>query len=442
MKKTLIDYIRERLEQYEEPYVLGSWERFQVHRARKVRLKRIKRWSAVAAVLLIAGTLYGAYNQFIDLETVPGTVTETVPDEIPAIQEHPSISEIQPAPDSEDIRPGYTIPERESLADRTDSEPATITSQRDQDRPDTTSPATAETGGEVVYINGIDGQLPSSKSGRMHLFRDPFSNLLLAQILEAPHVMERAQTPSGSPIFTLDPADDEIDPHVQPATRGSLTPRDRNLRFSLAYASVMHVHDAQTDLSMGGGFFTDFAITDRFALSSGFFIAQNQLRYDNPPTSGRVATLTTDNAEQSVTSGQARYMQADLLSMEIPFNIRYRLTDSFTLTAGLSSLAYLKESFHFRYDYQQPVQTFTTLDSGEIQTETRMVTVSETVTDREPAMNRMNWAAFYNLSVDYQLQIAHRYDFSVEPFVKIPTGRVTAHQITYTTGGLQVRYFF
>jgi len=214
----------------------------------------------------------------------------------------------------------------------------------------------------------------------------------------------------------------------------------KEVEFSLAYAPLMNVYDSQTDWGIGGGFFTDWNFSDNMALSSGLFIAQNQLKYRNEH--GSLARLSENNTLTSM-PGNLASMQVDLVSLEIPLSFRYYLTDQFSVSAGISSVAYLKENFDYTYEYQQQIQVFETGDTaGPQPMTTRMVTLTESHTETEPSLTGMDLAAFYTFTIGYQYNIAERQKISVEPFLKLPTGQLTSRDIQYTTGGLQLKIHF
>lgn len=131
------------------------------------------------------------------------------------------------------------------------------------------------------------------------------------------------------------------------------------------------------------------------------------------------------------------------LRLEIPLSFRYFLTEHFSVSAGISSVAYLKENFDYTYEYQQQIQVFVVDETtGTQPLTTRLVTLTESQTQSEPSLNGMDLAAFYTFTVGYQYDIANRHTVSFEPFLKIPTGQLTSRDIQYTTGGIQLKIHF
>ncbi|MEX2396919.1 MAG: hypothetical protein WD491_07835, partial [Balneolales bacterium] len=206
----------------------------------------------------------------------------------------------------------------------------------------------------------------------------------------------------------------------------------------LAYAPLMNVHDSQTSWGMGGGFNTDWNFAENLSLSSGLFVAQNQLKYSND--NGSSTMRMSDETMQS--PGDLTYMQVDLVSLEIPLNLKYSLSDHFSVSAGLSSVAYLKEDYNYTFEHEQQIQVFGEAETNGSGPATTTVTLSESQSQSEPSLNKMDLAALYTFSIGYQHEIANRNTVSLEPFIKIPTGSLTSRDIKYTTGGIQMKIYF
>lgn len=216
----------------------------------------------------------------------------------------------------------------------------------------------------------------------------------------------------------------------------------KNVVFSVAYASVMNIHDSQTDLGAGGGFYTDWNFAKNLTLSSGLFIAQNRLKYENGQTARLAGTFKEAGTTTTLTTDDLDYVQLDFVNLEIPLNIRYSLTNKLSVSAGVSSMAFLKEEYEYNFEYEQQIQVFQDDETTGPRLVNETVTIRTMQTESEPSLNRMNWAAFYTFSVGYQQKIFQRYSASFEPFIKIPAGQVTSRGISYATGGVQLKVSF
>src|SRR5690625_2131305 len=90
----LFDHIREELKDYEEPYVLGSWERFEKHREQAYRKRKRRLFFRAAAAVLIAGLisayLWIAFSSSTAVEQISGQQQPAIGDPVaPAIEATP-----------------------------------------------------------------------------------------------------------------------------------------------------------------------------------------------------------------------------------------------------------------------------------------------------------------------------------------------------------------
>lgn len=409
-KNSFENHIREVLLEHKEPYVLGSWERFQRHSEMQKKQRIRKSILLIAASILLIFTF--GYSWFSIIQTGNVEMTLDIPVHIPEPDItnpgnllNPFSSQDQPVPDNNNV----TSNKSEQLQYiSSDKEPgnryitnASLISVK---------PIEEYTLTEEIQKRNINKAIYAIQDGKARTSEKEYGNT------------ETNRRPADD-IFT------NAVKHQHP----------KDFTFSMAYASVLNLHDSNTDLGVGGGFYTGWNVTDKIALSSGVFISQNQLRYNMEYGS---LMRTFEEGEATLAAAvDLSHIQVNLVSLEIPLNISYSLNDRFSVSAGLSSVTYLKEQYEFTFEYEQTIQVLTTTNNG-IEYRTEQVTFSETLQQKEPSLNGMDLAAFYTFSVGYQREIAGLQTVSIEPFLKMPTGRLTSRDIKYTTGGLQLRIFF
>lgn len=198
----------------------------------------------------------------------------------------------------------------------------------------------------------------------------------------------------------------------------------------MAYMPMMNVNRSNAQLGMGGGLYTDWKFSDRFAFSTGILVAKNHLEYDT-------AELTP-----GVESEDLANMRADLLSLEIPLNLKFYVTNDLSVSAGISSSAFMEEDYNYTYEYQREVQVLTLQEDDGYRTVTKKVTVRESERESAGSFSTIDFAAFYTFSLGYQYGISERHTLSLEPYLKLPTGDLTSKKIKYSTGGLQLKISF
>ncbi len=390
----LIDHIRESLQGREEPYLPGAWEGFQQHRERKNRIYAGKVVLSLAASLALVLSVLYVLNDFIEVSPEQ-RITEQREE---AYADNVARPDIRPEPDV-------------SAPAITDSSVAMNVQTAVK------KPERADDAGKEV---GLKATLPGI--GRAALPETPCQTRLALwspKDLSEPGPAEHPGAMGWTEI--------QQESHERRVVK---TERDKNLSFGLAYTPLINSNDTKTDWGMGGGLYTEWAFTRNLALSSGVIFAQNQLEYDRGT-----------GAEGAGTENLA-YIQVDLVSLEIPLNLRYYLTDHISVSAGISSAAFLKEDYNYTYEYQREIQVLTYTESSGFEPVVTKVTITESEKQSEPSFNSMDWAAFYTFSFGYQYDIADKHTLSLEPFVKVPSGQLTTRNIKYYTGGIQLKISF
>ncbi len=414
-RQPLTDHIREVMLDHREPYVLGSWERFQKYRQRKRRNRHLKNGLRIAATVLIIFSFVYASN-FVD-EGQNGLVVDEQSVKQPEIMQNPFLTPFG----AEDLF-GSRHPGKTDNAE-------------DDDPIERNNTISAAADIDMMEISSIK---------RKTVSKETFTgNATITAPKKYPFSEEEKSEPDRMKTFAFHLNTGEQQSHnrvsgqdVPVVSPGS--PK-KNFTFSVGYASIVHMHESQTDFGMGGGFYSDWNFSDHLAFSSGMFIAQNQLTYSRDHENLR---STMESETTLSTSDNLKHIQVDLVSMEIPLNIRYSVHKNISVSAGISSVTFLKENYNYNFEYEQQIQVFDDQEESDPGLVTQVVTFSETQQESEPSMSGMEWAAFYTFSAGFQHKFADRHAISFEPFVKIPTGQIASRDIRYTTGGLQLKLTF
>lgn len=414
-------HIRDVLHNHEETYVLGSWERFQQHKQRKTRARKQRLYTAVAAaVLLILAFAFARMN----IDSIP----------VEQIADNQQMEQLDP-------------PENESSASSSDQEEANPESPLKSNNTFVNDEMIQNNHAENLHLSNSVSDVHSETRNTLQQKSVPpsyFTNTIHQLSLHILDLISGSTQKTGSNHSFISEAERPVSREFVKAEdlRNSLNmEHKKDLVFSIAYASVMNIHDSQTNLGSGGGVYADWNFTNNVSISSGVFIAQNRLTYSGE-SGARLMEFSDANGPSTLTSDDLASVQLDLVNLELPLNIRYYLTNELSVSAGISSMAFLKEEYNYNFEYDQSIQVFEYTETTGLQPTTRLVTVKTTETQSEPSLERMNWAAFYTFSVGYRQDLFNRYTASFEPFVKIPAGQVTSRNMSYTSGGIQLKISF
>ena len=483
----LFERFKELLEDHEEPYVLGSWERFEKHKARSQKKQKQKMYIRAAAAILIlsmaSAYIWMSLSNSIPVEQI--TMEQPrLPDEQTMVPADPATPSAQRAETATDLQaPDSPVADRSPVAAdsmdasrlpgtdqqipnriASDSSPyanhSLVSDQQEPEiRPEGTRDLAADTPREFVGDTPLD--LPADTPMESSYFEVDavMAHVPLTQILSAePSVyIQKGRTalttnyePERAP-GEISPVDDLPHPASDVITREDLQLADhrtgnRPLTLSIAYASVMNIHDSQTDLGSGAGVYAGWNFAPGFTLSTGVAVSQNNLSYsdrqDDFLAASQMPEMEVSGVESTIMSGDhLSSVQVNFLNLEIPLDLRYHISNSFSISAGVSSVTFLREEYDYNFEFAHRTQSFGNNQTDSPSAET-VVTYRTTQTQSEPALNEVNWGAFYTFSVGYQHDIFNRYTASFEPFFKVPAGPVASRGVRYSTGGVQLRISF
>jgi hypothetical protein len=209
--------------------------------------------------------------------------------------------------------------------------------------------------------------------------------------------------------------------------------------FNYAKGSDSHIN-------VGGGFTSDFHLTNKLKLSTGLAIAQNTFNYNNgtePNSQQHEAAYATlakevakangspiigDGSKKSLAvlatnMGGTKSYNASLIGLDIPVNLKYEFdpqkSDAY-VSAGLSSGTFINETYRAAYSYSQV--------SKESDTHNHFSGFDIAKT--------LNFA----FGVGYPLGKSNR--LIVEPFFKYPLDGLGEQHIRFGAGGVNLKLNF
>lgn len=218
--------------------------------------------------------------------------------------------------------------------------------------------------------------------------------------------------------------------------------KHRNIEFGLGLATVSNYSpDTKgSSINMGGGFSADYQLAEKISISTGMYIAKNELGYNNG--SGNViqslknADYAADNS-LALIDGNSAQTDVSFMAIDIPLNLKYRL-NKVSVSAGVSSLIFLSEKFTTNYNASI---TNTTFNSETSRYETNTSVQNYTNEEKSGSFNHFDFAGLLNVSVGYDIPLVSG-SIAVEPYVKVPLSNITSKELKMGSGGVMVRYTF
>lgn len=206
-------------------------------------------------------------------------------------------------------------------------------------------------------------------------------------------------------------------------------PNKKNPKVILNVFAGLHLNFAKVSdnkFGLGAGFSSNFRLSQRFKLSTGLGLLQNNLTYDQS-ISGKsldAANNTYNSAgpgtSVSIQTPSLSSMDAKLISLDIPVNLTYQLLPgkkSFVVSAGLSSNTFVKEVYNYHYNTSSgPTQN---LESNK-------------------SFSNFNFVKTLNFSAGFAYPLGKN-TIQVEPFLKYPLGGMGSQKLMFGSAGINLK---
>ena len=386
--RDLIAQIKEVLHAYEEPYMEGAWEQFSGEK--KSRSARYWRWAAAAALVLISGAVWMMYNP-----VAPRTDNTVVVKS----------------------RPKVTSP----------------TNPGEIDRPEPTSPAASV----QDYRKKSISKRPEPGTIKLPVE----SSTVLAMITETPVDLTQARVKASAP--SLPPVEEQRP--VKPAhadgdkfmnflieegnVKEATAKTKSRSRWDFGVELLPTVSDAA--LNLGAGVTTAYKLSEHFSLGSG--ISFVELQAGKALTPG-VSLLSTK---------QLQSVDANFRAIDIPLNIVYNVNKNFYTSVGVSYFNVIEESRQNTFVSERQISAVSTDPVTGISANTRTF-VSETTQEPggEPLLSNKSYLGFFNFSIGRKQEVFKKYSVFVEPFIKVPVGKLSQQEIKLMNGGMKFKVAF
>ena len=230
-------------------------------------------------------------------------------------------------------------------------------------------------------------------------------------------------------------------PILDPNTDDFFKEKKNKKKFNFGIALSSHYTSSEIGaneiINVGGGFLTEYMLCKRFSVSSGIFVSNHNLSTENTNLSFGFKKADAATNESFYDPSGETSKQVELVGLDIPLNININF-DKFFVSAGVSSLVYLKEEFKDSYYVENTQEVF----NSEIN-DYETLYLYDNVSDDESigAFRTFDFAKLMNLSVGYKIPLK-KGKLIIEPYIKYPIGNLTSRNFSFGYGGMSLRYKF
>lgn len=406
----LIHQLAERLRNHTVPYKDGAWEHFRATYGKR-RRRLWPYWSA-AAVLLAAVCSYWFMRQSgetrVPLQMAQQNVVPQAVEVAPVVPADPEGSAVYHA-DAEEQRP-YAAAQIPVVTQATDREEV------------------------VVEDTEVDNSsTPEAEPQRLAVAEKP----------EAERSALDQPVDGTPPGLVFDGSSS-----TAPDTYAGTSPKSDSDMEKWDLGVVVSPSLTSERVNIGGGLAVAYRISDKFSIGSGISIAQLGLG-ENPnyqPNYGhrQPNALPTESSyfngksEDAVDYKREVSLTSSVVTLDIPLDIRYEVAKGFYTSVGVSYVAILNEHRTGHYVDKINTNTFTNGNqtSADRLVPTEFVYTSEKIAEKPLRGN--GYAGFMNFSIGKKLPISKTLSLSVEPYFKLPIGRLSKEEMDFTNGGIRI----
>ena len=452
--KELIKRMAETLRNHAAPYREGAWEQFSAqYGPSKKRAVKWPYWAA-AAVLLVAAGLFvfdGQRQDELGIAQSDSVRQHTAPVADADQSFDPTV--LGNAIESEEQK--QSIPTRKLIAANEATETKAIShAVANQDTLSGVAPQQLLAVVHAVTEQDSANRQTAYLDNTLTIAAVTQDTLLSDTDLLAGGVTKSDELPSSDLKITANPAVTEpigqvpengfLDQQAINETYASITTKERNEAKKWDLGLVISPSLTSEKVNIGGGIAVAYRLSDRFSLGSGVSVgelgvAQNQqigrlMDYVAAPSdisSGFFESSSYQHREvTSVTS--------NLLAIDIPLDLRYNVTERFYTSVGVSFLTILNEqrTNHFVDRINQPTFGGNNSRNQDLASSVRAVYSSER-TAQQPLEGR-GYTGFVNFSIGRTMPLSSKLSLSIEPYFKLPVGRLSREDMDFTNGGIRI----
>lgn len=419
MKKEFSDEqireMRDILTGHEEEYVEGAWENFDAMRRRKKLIYRLSATGVAAALVL--GFLG------ISVLSQPDSSLPMVADNV----EQPAMVVEQPAVDAEQPVVKKEITLKDVIAQKVTSRG--VVAQN------------------VVAKNvAIQNVEPQNVAVQNIVNQDVVTRNVAEQKVETQNIA--TQTESTQTAKENNAKDSVI---LLPAQRYNfdegrkLNERkqvEKRIRLGVNLSPGVNSTASSSTFNYAGGVNVEIKLAKNLQLSTGV-----QLEHQDVENRSSVRSMSQPAMEAGavVTYLPPSHISASITNLDIPLNIKWNFINTrstgYYVAAGVSSLAYLRESYKTT-TYRQELREKTLTEGTEKITTFGLENVPTITTNTVSQSRTPDIAGRFNLIFGIEQRISPTLRLHVEPFMKIPLTGLATENLMFTTGGVTFKVSF
>ncbi len=391
--KDLIARMKAVLHEHEEPYAEGAWEEF-LGSKKSVPLVNWK-WLSVAALILVAGSVWLFYPADQNVKSTAAVAVRKSVKQAPADVQQPAKTPVEELQLDKQVQTA----KRSERSSRSES---------------------------TRYIAQNDAVKPSLPE---------FSR-------EVETMTATAQVEKISPSSTKTNVDTTKAAGAGPSTFLDFLREEKaqNKKEAVAKTSSRSKWDfgvevlptvSNSTVNVGAGLMTEYRLSEHFSVGSGISLVQLQ--------AGKALTPGVS----MLSSRQLQSVDANFRGIDIPLNLVYNINKNLYTSVGVSYFSVIQEDSKNTFVAEREVSNVATDPITGLTANVRTF-VSETMQEpgSETMLNGKSYLGFFNFSIGRKQEVFKKYSIFIEPFLKVPVGKLSQQDLQLTNGGMKFKVAF
>jgi len=411
-KKELIDEIAALFKEHEEPYEAGAWENFSKRSRKKGPIGII--WIGVAAALLVICSVLPFVWKKNNVEQATVAVkNEQI--QLPAggLDGNTNANlEDKHNSGSEKLKSDVQKSSPRALANQ-----ALLFQNKDHQNEIINEKVSGETIKPNTQMIAVLGRDSSSK---------PFKKSDVASA----EVNNQTHATVDEPVKEKDFMEFLREESSKPVAKTAKAKTDSRWDFGVEVSPTL----LQSRLNMGAGVTTEYKLSKSFSLSSGVAYVAMAAGKNLTPDFSQASTMSN----KKLTS-----VNADIRAIDIPISLTFNVNKQLYTSVGVSYFGVISEKRNNKYLTELEVSsTLQDVATGDIKSFQSVLREKNNEVVTETPLNGNSYLGFFNFSVGRKQEIFNRYNIVVEPFLKIPVGKLSNQDLKLTNGGVRLKLTF
>jgi len=164
-----------------------------------------------------------------------------------------------------------------------------------------------------------------------------------------------------------------------------------------------------------------------------------QLESGNTVSAPSMAKVSISSLSQK----QLLAVDANIKAIDIPVGIVYQISKDIYTSAGVSYFNVLSEKRSITYGLtSQASEAYANPATGLVQDREVLNSVAVEEPVAETPLKGNSYLGFFNFSIGRKQQIFNKYNVLIEPFIKVPIGKLSTQDLNLMNSGLKFQISF